>query len=178
MAGEKSIEVDLEHLICRMASKDESALTEFLASFSGNIRGFLTKLYGDVLKTDEIDEAINYTAFNVWRFADRFKTVKRSPKSWITRIAQNAAIDILRGENRNRAKGLEYDPPDDSGDACDEASSAASERDRWRLEQLELIICHDLKGLEQAIAKADLLAGGLADSVRLADLHMTTSNVI
>jgi RNA polymerase sigma factor (sigma-70 family) len=178
MASEKSTEVDIELLIYRMAEKEEAALTEFLETCSGNIRGFLKKRYGDVLKTQEIEEAINITAFNVWRFADRFRTDRGSPKAWIVRIARNEAIDILRGEDRNRAKDLEYDRSYDPGDDRDEDFSAASVRDRWRVEQLEQIIYNELKGLEQAVAKADLVVGGSADAGRLASLHSTSKETV
>jgi len=178
MASEKSTEVDIEILIYRMAEKEEAALTEFLETCSGNLPGFLKKRYGDVLKTQEIEEAINIIAFNVWRFADRFTTGKGSPKAWIIRIARNEAIDTLRGEDRNRAKALEYDPYYDPAGARDEDSSAASVRDRWRVEQLEQIIYNEFKGLEQAVAKADLAAGRSADAGRLASLHSTSKETI
>ena len=44
MANEKSTEVDIELLIYRMAEKEEAALSEFLETCSGNIRGFLILL--------------------------------------------------------------------------------------------------------------------------------------
>lgn len=181
MADAKSSEVDAELLILRMAEKEEVALTEFLRAYGGKIKGYLTRLYGDVLKEPEINAALNATAFNVWRFADRYTTAKGSPKTWIIRIARNAAISILRGENRNRAKDLEYDPaydPSDPSEDCEDDPQDIGSRDRWRAREVEKIIKEELKGNEQAVAMADLNAGGEADSARLAVLLGSTKESI
>lgn len=178
MADGASTEVDIELLIYRMAEQDQDALVQFLATCEGRVKGYLKKHYGDVLKTEEIDEAVNTVAFNVWRFADRYRTDRGTPKAWVIRIARNAAVSILRGENRNRAKDPEYDPAYDPGDHCDEDTPAAGPRDLWRVQQMQQIIDNELKGLEQAVAKADIAVGGSAEAGRLATLHGTSKGTI
>jgi DNA-directed RNA polymerase specialized sigma24 family protein len=178
MADGTSSEVDVELLILRMAEKEQDALPLFLKTCGGKIKGFLTRRYGDVLKEQEIDEAVNRTAFNVWRHADRYTPAKGSWKAWVIRIARNAAISILRGENRNRAADLEHDPAYDPGDHCDEEPPEGCSTDRWRVQQLENIIDNELTGFEQALARADLAAGGSADSRRLAQIHGKSLNTV
>jgi DNA-directed RNA polymerase specialized sigma24 family protein len=178
MADGASTGVDIELLIYRMAEQEQDALVQFLATCGGKIKGYLKKNYGDVLNAEEIDEAVNTAAFNIWTFADRYRTDKGTPKAWVIRIARNAAVSILRGENRNRAKDLEYNLAYDPGDYCDEDTPAAVSRDLWRVQQMQQIIDKELKGLEQAVAKADVAAGGSAEAGRLAALHGTSKGTI
>jgi DNA-directed RNA polymerase specialized sigma24 family protein len=166
MAGETSSDANGELLILRMAGKDEEALRLFLETYGGKLRGFLTSRYGDVLKAQEIDAAVNATAFNVWRFAHRYTAAKGSPKAWFIRVARNAVVSILRGENRNRAQDLGYDPAD------------AGPEGGWRVRVMEHVIENELTGLEQAVARADLVTGGSANAGRLAALHGTNKDVI
>lgn len=177
MPGETSSEVDLELLIMQMAEKEEDALRQFLEAVGGKIKGFLMKLYRGVLKEQEIDAAVNATAFNVWRFADRYTTAKGTPKTWIIRIARNAAISILRGENRNRTEESPDDPHYDPADHCEDDPQEVGSN-RWRAHQMNDIIEHELTGLEQAVARADLAAGESTDAGRLAALHGTSKQSI
>ncbi len=178
MPDETPSEVNLELLILRMARKDREALDVFLKFCGGKIKGFLTRRYGDVLKEQEIDQAVSDTAFDAWRFADRYKTAKGTAKSWIIRIACNDALSILRGENRNRAQHLQHDPGYDPAEHCADDPPEVGSKGSWRVQQLEDIINNELRGLEQAVARADLAAGGPADTGRLATIHGTSPNTI
>jgi hypothetical protein len=48
----------------------------------------------------------------------------------------------------------------------------------WRAQQLDDIIENVLKGLEQAVARADLVSGGEPDIGRLASQHNTSKNTV
>lgn len=171
--------VDEVSLVLRMMDKDQSALAEWLKLYGPKVFGFLKQRYGDKLRDQEIEEALNQTAFNLWRFADRFKPDKGSLRSWIIRIAQNAAVSILRGETKHLAKDLEYEPAYDPADCWWEEDEPDSEsKSQWRAEQLDDIIQNHLKGNEQAVSKADLASGGSADTGRLAALLGTSKNAI
>ncbi len=179
MSEDKPPVVDEESLILRMMDREESALTEWLKLYGPKVWGFLKRQYGDRLRDPEIDEALNRTAFNLWRFADRFNPERGSLRSWIIRIAQNAAVSILRGESKHLAKDLEYDPSYDPADASweDDPTEAAS-KSQCQAEQLDEIIRNHLTGNEQTVAEADLAAGGTADAGRLAALLGTSKNAI
>ena len=103
-------EVDDESLALRMMEKDEEALGALLKIYGPKVRGYLKQKFGDVLRQPELDEVFNRAAFNVWRFADRFRPECGGLRGWFIRIARNAAFSLLRGENRHLAKDLEYDP--------------------------------------------------------------------
>jgi RNA polymerase sigma factor (sigma-70 family) len=178
MTDGASPEVDLELLIYRMAERDEAALAEFVESCGGKIKGYLEKHFGEYLREPEISAAVNMTFFNVWEGAERFRIEKGMPKAWMIRIARNAAIDILRGERRHRAKDLKSDLAYDPGDHCDDDADASSSIDPWYVAQLEDIINNELTGLEQAVAQTDLAVGGPADAERLAAQHGTSKETI
>lgn len=171
--------VDEESLVLRMMDKDQSALADWLKLYGPKVWGFLKQRYGDKLRDPEIDEALNRIAFNLWRFADRFRPEKGSLRSWIIRIAQNAAVSILRGETRHMAKDLEYDPAYDPADCWwEEDEPEVASKSQWQAEQLDDIIRNHLKGNEQVVAEADLAAGGSADAGRLAALLGTSKDAI
>jgi DNA-directed RNA polymerase specialized sigma24 family protein len=95
-------------------------------------------------------------------------------------MAQSAAIDIIRRERRYhkryRPLAPEYDPP--AGEEATVDEDGWSKEKKRQLKDLDDIIEHKLKGLQQAVAKADLAAGGLADAGRLAELHNTSMESI
>lgn len=170
---------DDETLLIRIAlDQDKDALSTVLGRYGSKIKGYLTKHYGDTLKEPEIAEAVNRTFFNIWRFADRYKKEKGSFRGWMIRIAQNAALSIIRVEDRHQAKELEYDPSYDPTNHCEDQTPACGSKDKRRVELLNDIIDKQLEGLEQAIAKADRAEGHSANAERLATIHNTSKNVI
>jgi RNA polymerase sigma factor (sigma-70 family) len=166
-------EIDDDALVLRMMDKDETALGEILEIYGPKVKGFLRKQFGDVLKEPELDEAFNCAAFNLWRFADRFKS-GRSLRGWFIRIARNAAISIIRGEKKHLSKDLEYDPSYDPADDHSEASPAVDSKEAARLQKLDDFIHNHLTGFEKIVAINCYKAGGEPDTVRLAALYGKT----
>lgn len=172
-------EEDDENLLISIALyQDRGAVTTLVNRYGSKLKGYLTKHYGDSLREPEIQQAVNRAFFNVWRFAERFDPKKGKFKGWLLRIAQNAAVSIIRAEDKHQAKSLEHEPSYDPADPCEEATPECGLKERQRAEILRDIIDNELKGLEQAIARADLEAGKPADAARLAALHGTSKNVI
>jgi RNA polymerase sigma factor (sigma-70 family) len=161
-----------------MTQKDQRALVELLSVYGPKVLGFLKKWFGDTLKEPERESALYQAAYNVWRFADRYDPARGSLQSWFLRIARNAAVSILRGERRNAAAELGSEPAYDPADDCEDDEPAVESKEHWRAKQLDDIIRNHLEGLEQAVAGADLAAGGTADSARLARLLGTSINTI
>jgi RNA polymerase sigma factor (sigma-70 family) len=166
--------VDDEELVLRMMEKDESALLTLLEAYGPKVKGYLKKHFGDVLKAPELEDAFSKAAFNVWRFAERFKPECGSLRGWFLKIARNAAISVLRAESRHMAKALEYDPLYDPADDYPDESPDIDSKEHHRLRELDNILYNILTGLEQIVALNDFKAGGEANTGRLAAMHGKT----
>lgn len=167
-------------LVVPILDRSEAGLRAVILLFGPRVKGYLRKHYRDVLDGDELQEAFCRTFEKVWRYAARFDDRKGTLAAWILRIARNCARTILTRERKHNEKALEYDPQYDPADdrsvveVSDESSGAEQ---RQRMKDLDAII-DALPNLQRAIVRADLAAGGTADSQRLADLHGSTKNSI
>jgi DNA-directed RNA polymerase specialized sigma24 family protein len=172
-------EDDNATLVRRIAEdQDERALVELLERHAPKVTGDLRRRFRHQLQHPDIDEAVNRAAMKVWKNAHRFDgTLPFGP--WFLRIAQRAALDILKGEKRKPTCVLEFDPPDPEPDYLDDEPEN-SPRTAWYVEQLEWIIEYELKGFEQVVAQADVAAGGpgAADTQFLMRQHNKKKNMV
>ena len=172
--------VDDESLAIRMMDGDEDALREVLKVHLQPTKDILSNKYVGILQECEIEEAVSKAALKLWRSADQYNKASGTLGAWFFTMAQSAAIDIIRRERRfhKRFSSLmpECDPPDKEELDIDE--EPLSKEKKQQLKDLDNIIEHKLKGLQQVVVKADLAAGGLADASRLAELHNTSKNSI
>jgi RNA polymerase sigma factor (sigma-70 family) len=164
-------------LVRRIAEdQDERALAELLERHVPKVTEDLRYRFRQQLQHPEIDEAVNLAAMKLWKNADSFDESQRFGP-WFLTIAQNAALDILRGEKRRPTCELAFDPPAQDSDCLDEEPEH-SPKVQWCVAQLEQIIESELKGFEQVVALADLAAGGpgAADTELLMRQHEKTKN--
>lgn len=170
--------MDDESLVIRMMDGDEEALREFLRDNLQPVRDVLRSTYGSTVQSNEIDEAINLAALKLWESASDYDTSKGTLRAWF--YAQSAVIDILRREKRYRTRNRPYGPEHEGRDnpphSADDEPLTKDEQRRAR--DLDYVIEKKLVGLQQAIIKADLAAGGLADAGRLAEIYETTKESI
>ncbi len=154
--------------------RDEDGLRSLLSLYGGRVRGWLRGRFGGRLGESEIVEILHESAWNVWRRADRFDPTKGSLGGWFLRIAGNVAIDLLRREGRQRHELL--------GSAIDgEARSSTPAPIGPEAQRLQELVHHVVEGLprlQREILRADLQAGGLAESDRLAEELGTSLNSI
>lgn len=158
--------------------KDERALAELLERHAPKITGDLRHRFRHQLQDPDIDEAVNRAAMKLWKNAHRFDGVQPFGP-WFLRIAQRAALDILKGEQRDPTCELQFDPADpDPAHLDDEPDN--SPRTAWYMAQLERIIDYELNGFEQVVAQADVAAGGpgAADTQLLMRQYKKTKNVV
>jgi RNA polymerase sigma factor (sigma-70 family) len=160
------------------ADRDERALTELLKRHAPKITGDLRRRFRHQLQHPDIDEAVNRAAMKLWKKADHFNGTKPFGP-WFLQIALHAALDILRGERRKPTGELDFDPADPEPNDLNEHPEP-SPRATWCMEQLERIIEYDLKGFSQALARADLAAGGpgAADTQLLMKQHNKSKEVV
>lgn len=170
---------DDESLAIRMMDHDEDALREVLKVHLQPTKDILSNTYRGILQECEVEEAVSSAALKLWQSAGEYNKAKGTLGAWFFTMAQSAAIDIIRREHRYhkryRSLSPEYDPPTDDIFADEEGWSKEKRR---QLKDLDDIIEHRLKGLQQVVAKADLAAGGLADAGRLAELHNTSKESV
>ena len=163
-------------LVRRIAEdRDGRALAELMERHAPKVTGDLRHRFRHQLLHPDIDEAVNMAAMKLWERAHRFDGTKPFGP-WFLKIAHHAALDILRGEKKESASELEFDPTDPRSDDPDDEMSP---RTAWYMEQLERIIDHELKGFEQIVAQADVAAGGPgeADIALLMRHHNKKKNV-
>ncbi len=155
--------------------KDEDALTVLLRRYTPRVTGYLRWQFREQLRRPEVDEVVNIAALKVWEKARQFNPLSIGGFGpWFLRIAHNSALDFLDGEN----EPPEFEPGVDPIDRCDDESLAPSPQTELRIAQIDDIIEHELKGLEQKVARADMAVGGSADSRRLAEENQTSVAVI
>jgi len=182
MAQEPSASVDDVELLLRIAvDRDQIALQVFLARHKDRVYGFLSKRFGHHIA----DEAFYRAMFQVWHFSDRYDPRKGNAGPWVLRIAQNAALSILRGEKRRRRAELAadpaYDPGDCGPDGDEEFAEAQKEKEQVRVKRKRDLhgIIDSLQPLQRAIMLADMAdPSGAAPARALADTHGSTVNSI
>jgi RNA polymerase sigma-70 factor (ECF subfamily) len=84
---------ELVALIASVATRDEAAFERLYAATRA-------KLYGVVLRIlrrqDLAEEVIQETYVKIWNSAGQFNPALASPITWMTSIARNRAIDVVR----------------------------------------------------------------------------------
>jgi RNA polymerase sigma factor (sigma-70 family) len=162
-----------------MMERDEEGLRLLFRKHGPKVKGWLKQRYRHVLAELETDEALNVAAYKCWKSADSYDERRGSLGGWFLRIAQNAAIDILRQETRQRLKSIEYDPGDDSAgsESGEPDTPDGGPKDSPLREDFRAVV-EELPALQKAIIKADLAANGVASAGRLAEIHGTSLNSI
>lgn len=166
-------------LVRRIAEeRDERALAELLERHAPKVTGDLRHRFRHQLQHPDIDEAVNRAAMKLWKNAHCFNGAKPFGP-WFLRIALRAALDILKGEKRKPTSELDFDPADPEPDNIDDEPEP-SPRTTWYMEQLERIIEYELRGFSQALARADMAAGGpgAADTQLLMGQYNKSKNVV
>lgn len=149
----------------------ESALSELMERHAPKVTGHLRQRFQHTLQHADIDEAVNEAAMKVWNNAHRFDTTKAFGP-WFLCIAHRAALRILKGE-KEQPDELSFEPQVDQP-----KDLPRSPRMKKVVEQLEHFIEHKLRGFEQALARADLAAGGRADTGLLMEQHQKKKSVV
>ncbi len=111
----------LERLLGRVALQDRGALRELYRATGGRLLAVATRILDDRAAAEDV---LQDTFMTVWTRAARFPALRTSPLAWLTAIARNRAIDLLRRRRPETplawtdAEGHEH-----SHDAADESDS-------------------------------------------------------
>lgn len=83
----------LDRLLARVALHDRGALRELYQAAAGRLLAVAQRLLGD---RGSAEDVVQDTFVTVWTRAAHFPTLRTSPMAWLTSIARNRAIDVLR----------------------------------------------------------------------------------
>ena len=151
-------------VVFQMMEGDTLGLVRLMQAYGPRVKWLLMKKFAGVLNEQDVDGAINLAAHNAWRAASDFDDRKARLGAWFYTIAHNAAVDLLRGSDANRAAtSLEFEPdlaPREPACIADDENDPVIE---------DLLRCiEELGTIQKTIIKADIAAGGDADAARLA----------
>lgn len=170
---------DDDDLILRMLCGEAEALREMLRRHLEPIKSSLQHRYRNMFDPAAVDEAISRAAMKIWGRPDKFDASLGNLASWFYQLSEWALLDVNRRERRHRRKHPLIVDGFDIPTACDDAADPLPAKgQRQELEDLQFVIEHKLKGNQQAIILADMLADGTADAASLAERLGTTKNSI
>jgi len=104
-----------EVLLQRIAADDDAALRLFYRRYAGLVFSLARRMLGDQGRAEEV---LQETFVRVWRAAITYDPARGRPETWVTTIARNLAISILR-------KGQ---PPAFLGDVLAEVTALPDDR--------------------------------------------------
>lgn len=158
---------------------DPEGLRRLLRDHGGKARGALRREFSKVLDMLEIDEAISQASHSVWRTSDRFDPSRTPLGVWFYVIARNCARRIIDCKRRQAALPLHEEIDSLAGapaPAPDFDGSVGAARQAF-IDAVHRCIDR-LPPQQRAVLRADLLAGGSADTAELARELGTTRNSV
>jgi RNA polymerase sigma factor (sigma-70 family) len=115
-----------EAILASVARGDDTALAELYDRFGTPAYRLAVRILRDpALAQDAVQDAF----LTVWRTAASFDARRGSVSTWVLTLVHRRAVDIVRREDRRRARPLD-DAPVASGDATDESAELRDERRR------------------------------------------------
>jgi RNA polymerase sigma-70 factor (ECF subfamily) len=117
-------------LIARIVAKDERAVEELYARYSGPLYSLAYQVTGaDRFAQDVVQEVF----VALWRDASRFDPTKGAPAPWLFSLARHKAIDLVRREANVRKRTADVDLElEEAGDDVDHEAWVRIRRDRVR----------------------------------------------
>ena len=140
---------DLVSLVELVATGDQSALATLYDATNRLIYSLILRVLGDVSSAEEVLVDV-YT--QVWRQAASYDANRGAPLAWMATIARSRAIDRLRSgwQDQRRKEPLEVLGDAPANAASPEESAAASERQRFVREALNLLTPEQREVIELA----------------------------
>jgi RNA polymerase sigma-70 factor, ECF subfamily len=148
-AEERSRDQDLVSLVERVATGDQSALATLYDETNRLIYSLVLRVLGDASSAEEVLLDV-YT--QVWRQAASYDVKRGAPLAWMATIARSRAIDRLRSgwQDQHRKESLDVLGDAVAKSASPEESAAASERQRYVREALNLLTPEQRQVIELA----------------------------
>ena len=140
---------DLVSLVERVATGDQSALAALYDATNRFIYSLILRVLGDMGSAEEVLIDV-YT--QLWRQAASYDANRGAPLAWMATIARSRAIDRLRSgwQDQHRKESLEVLGDAPANVPSPEESAAASERQRFVREALNLLTPEQRRVIELA----------------------------
>lgn len=97
-----------EHLVQRIAQRDESALIELHNRYAHQLVAFIGRVLSD---PDEVLQSALDTFAYVWNHAGHFDPEKMSARAWLVTLAQRTALNRGRGTDLTATPVQTWDVP-------------------------------------------------------------------
>ena len=140
---------DLVSLVESVAAGDQSALAALYDATNRFIYSLILRVLGDMGSAEEVLIDV-YT--QLWRQAANYDANRGAPLAWMATIARSRAIDRLRSswQDQHRKESLDVLGDAPANAASPEESAAASERQRFVREALNLLTPEQRRVIELA----------------------------
>lgn len=148
----------------RLLENDESVLKDILKEFGPKISGFLCRKYENIFNIHDIEDVLAIAIFHLWQARKTYDERKGSVKTWFSRIADNAAKDVLKfGWQQAKMREVYLESGDydklffsEHHSTADKSDNKNSQENK-KLEELRKII-EALPEVQRRIVKADACA--------------------
>jgi RNA polymerase sigma-70 factor (ECF subfamily) len=112
--------VQLEQLLRRAATGDETAFADLYDAVSSRLFGLVRRVVRDPAQSEEVTQEV---FLEIWRHSARFDPTKGAAMSWMLTIAHRKAVDRVRSAEaaRNRDEGYGASNQDVTHDSTAEA---------------------------------------------------------
>lgn len=91
----------LEHLLARIALKDQKALQQLYDLVASRLNGVAMRILYD---EDMSNDALQETFLQIWHNADEYRRTQSEPMTWMTSLLRYRALDKLRVEQREQRR--------------------------------------------------------------------------
>jgi RNA polymerase sigma-70 factor, ECF subfamily len=146
-------EATLQQCLSRVALQDRAALRDLYQAASGRLMAIAFRMLGD---RGAAEDVVQDTFITVWTRAAQFPTLRTSPMAWLTAIARNRAIDLLR--RRRPEQPLHWQDSDGQEQHVDVADESGSPLDQLLAHQAEGQLGHCMGQIEREPREALALA--------------------
>lgn len=101
---------ELPSLLERVAAGDRDAFARLYTQSAPRLYGLLLRLLG---RAALADEALQESFLRIWRHAKRYRPERSEPMTWMTSVARNHALDLLRRQGRRDDLELSWNSRDE-----------------------------------------------------------------
>lgn len=109
-------------LVRRMRAGDERALGTFYDRWFSVVNCVVTRI---LKASDEVEDVVEETFWQVWRQAARFDAERGSVQTWLLTIARSRALDRLRATRRRREESIDDSKLDDAASGSESIETSA-----------------------------------------------------
>lgn len=117
-------------LITRLRARDQAALAELYAQYSGVVYALALKILG---QPQDAEDVVVDSFWQIWQQAENYNAERGQLRSWVVTIGRSRALDRFRALRRGPMAGAE------ELDVNQSATTDNPEQEAWALQQSEQV---------------------------------------